>query len=121
MEGLSQFLPFFHAIRLLTVYQPLLPKSKYYTAVGSVVDAALSRVLDDILKLPDITAEESHRLSELCRILHALEALFVEDSDQASCAVFIEFLMLNSSLNSPLSSSRTFPAGSNSLTYQSCS
>lgn len=44
-----------------------------------VTEAALSRVLEDILALPDITEVESHRLSELCRMLHALEALFIED------------------------------------------
>lgn len=62
--------------------QGVLPKSKYYIALGSVVDAALSRVLDDVLALPDIPAVESHRLSELCKILNALEGLFVEDTEQ---------------------------------------
>ena len=50
-------------------------------ALGSIVDAALSRVLKDILALSDIPEVESHKLSELCRILHALESLFVEDSN----------------------------------------
>ena len=35
-----------------------------------------------MLALPDITEVESHRLSELCRILHALEGLFVDDPEQ---------------------------------------
>src|ERR1700691_6693539 len=56
--------------------QALLPKNKYYIALGSVIDAALSRVLGDILALPDIPEVESHRLSELCKILSALEGLF---------------------------------------------
>jgi len=51
-------------------------------AIGLVTDAALSRVLQDVLELPDIPEVESHRLSELCRILHALEGLFVEDPEQ---------------------------------------
>jgi len=59
-----------------------LNKSKYYTAIGMVTDAALSRVLEDVLALPDIPEVESHRLSELCRILHGLEALFVEEANQ---------------------------------------
>jgi hypothetical protein len=46
-----------------------------------VTDAALSRILQDVLALPDIPELESHRLSELCRILNALEGLFVEDPD----------------------------------------
>lgn len=47
-----------------------------------MVDAALSRMLADILALADITAEESTKLSELCRIFNALEGLFVEDPSQ---------------------------------------
>jgi centromere/kinetochore protein ZW10 len=62
----------------------VLPKSKYYTAVGLVVDAALSRISRSILALPDITEEESHKLSELCRIFNSLEGLFVEDTAEAS-------------------------------------
>lgn len=59
-------------------------KSKYYTAIGFVVDAALSRVLDDICALPDIPEVESRRLAELCRIFQALEGLFVEDPSQVN-------------------------------------
>ena len=39
-------------------------------------------MLQDILALPDITEVESHRLSELCRILHALEGLFSGEADE---------------------------------------
>ncbi|KAJ7813634.1 hypothetical protein B0H13DRAFT_1925320 [Mycena leptocephala] len=67
-------------------WKGILNKSKYYTAIGMVTEAALSRVLEDILALPDIPEVESHRLSELCRLLHALEALFIEDANQASLA-----------------------------------
>ena len=62
-------------------------KSRYYEALGSVVDAALSRILGDVLALEDITEAESHRLCELCHILNALEGLFVEDPDQPSFVV----------------------------------
>jgi len=61
--------------------QGVLTKSKYYTAIGMVTDALLSRILQDMLALPDIPELESHKLSELCRILNALEGLFVEDPD----------------------------------------
>ncbi|KAF7356519.1 Dsl1-C domain-containing protein [Mycena venus] len=67
--------------RLAQQWKGILNKNKYYTAVGMVTEAALSRVLEDILALPDIPEVESHRLSELCRMLHALEALFIEDQD----------------------------------------
>ncbi|KAF7370529.1 Dsl1-C domain-containing protein [Mycena sanguinolenta] len=73
--------------RLAQQWKGILNKSKYYTAIGMVTEAALSRVLEDILALPDIPEVESHRLSELCRMLHALEALFVEDTHQGSFVV----------------------------------
>lgn len=59
----------------------VLAKSKHYEAIGSVTDAALSRVLQDVLELNDIPELESHRLSELCHILNALEGLFCEDPE----------------------------------------
>ncbi|KAH8091668.1 Centromere/kinetochore Zw10-domain-containing protein [Cristinia sonorae] len=65
----------------------VLTKSKYYNAIGAVVDSALSRILSDVLALPDIPEVESHKLSELCHILGALEALFVEDPEQPSFVV----------------------------------
>lgn len=46
-----------------------------------MTDAALSRVLQDVLELNDIPELESHRLSELCHILNALEGLFCEDPE----------------------------------------
>ncbi|KAG7445004.1 uncharacterized protein BT62DRAFT_951320 [Guyanagaster necrorhizus] len=73
--------------RLAQLWKGILTKSKYYMAIGSVTEAALSRVLVDILALPDIPEVESGRLAELCRILHALEGLFVEDPEQPSFVV----------------------------------
>ncbi|PPQ64214.1 hypothetical protein CVT24_008590 [Panaeolus cyanescens] len=73
--------------RLAPRLKAILTKSKYYTAIGSIVDAALSRVLHDVLALPDIPEVESHRLSELCRILNSLEVLFSEDPTQPSFVV----------------------------------
>ncbi|KAI0079377.1 hypothetical protein K474DRAFT_1735495 [Panus rudis PR-1116 ss-1] len=65
----------------------ILPKTKYYNAIGSVVESALSRVLQDILALSDIPDVESHKLADLCRVLNALEALFVEDPNHPSFVV----------------------------------
>ncbi|KAG2042649.1 hypothetical protein BDR03DRAFT_569603 [Suillus americanus] len=65
-------------------WKPVLPKSKYYTAVGAIVEVSLQRILENILAIPDIPEVESHKLSELCRILAALEGLFVEDSSESS-------------------------------------
>ncbi|KIY62088.1 hypothetical protein CYLTODRAFT_494881 [Cylindrobasidium torrendii FP15055 ss-10] len=66
---------------LASQWQPLVAKSRYYTAIGAIVDAALVRMVEDITELPDIPEIESHRLSELCNILYALESLFIEDGD----------------------------------------
>ncbi|KAI0305872.1 Centromere/kinetochore Zw10-domain-containing protein [Multifurca ochricompacta] len=63
-------------------WKGVLNKTRYFDALGSLVNFSLTCILDDILALPDITETESHRLSELCRILHALEGLFVEDPEQ---------------------------------------
>ncbi|KAI9062498.1 hypothetical protein FKP32DRAFT_1666937 [Trametes sanguinea] len=73
--------------RVAPQWKAVLAKSKYYEALGALVETAVSRVLGDVLALEDITEVESHRLSELCRILHALEGLFVEDPDQPSFVV----------------------------------
>jgi len=66
------------------LHQGMLPHGRHLTAVGKIVNSVLSRILEDITKLPDITADESHRLSELCRMLNALEGLFVEGPEQVS-------------------------------------
>ncbi|VDC03459.1 unnamed protein product [Peniophora sp. CBMAI 1063] len=70
-------------------WKNLLTKRRYFSAAGALADAALVRVLEDILALPDITEDESHRLSELCRVLNALEGLFidVDDPEQPSHVV----------------------------------
>jgi len=73
--------------RLAPRLKDILAKSRYYDAIGSVTDAALSRVLQDVLALHDIPELESHRLSELCHILNALEGLFCEDPEQPSFVV----------------------------------
>jgi len=65
----------------------VLGKTKYFDALGTLVNFTLVRILGDILSLPDITEVESHRLSELCRILHSLEGLFIEDPEQPSFVV----------------------------------
>ncbi|KAF9454310.1 hypothetical protein P691DRAFT_717761 [Macrolepiota fuliginosa MF-IS2] len=65
----------------------ILTKDKYYTTVGLITEAALSRILQDILALSDIPEVDSRQLSELCRILNSLEGLFSEDPAQPSFVV----------------------------------
>ncbi|KAF8659809.1 hypothetical protein AX16_001694 [Volvariella volvacea WC 439] len=62
-------------------------QSKYFIAIGKIVDSVLLQVLDDMLALEDITAEESHQLAELCKILNALEVLFMDDLQEESFVV----------------------------------
>ncbi|KAF8202281.1 hypothetical protein BJ912DRAFT_944331 [Pholiota molesta] len=76
-----------HIKRLAQRLKGILTKTKYYTAIGTVAEAALSRILRDILALPDIPEIESHRLSELCRILNSMEGLFSEDPNEPSFVV----------------------------------
>ena len=73
----------------------MLTKSRYYEAIGSVTDAALSRVLQDVLELYDIPELESHRLSELCRILNAVEGLFCEDPEQVRNTQLLSLVSTN--------------------------
>ncbi|KAI0738508.1 hypothetical protein C8Q80DRAFT_1205833 [Daedaleopsis nitida] len=73
--------------RVAPQWKAVLTKSRYYDALGSLVETALSRILADILALEDITEVESQRLCELCHILNALEGQFVEDPGQPSFVV----------------------------------
>lgn len=106
----------------LTLRQTVLNKSKYYDAIGIVVDAVLSRILADILALPDITEAESHRLSELCRILNALEGLFTEDPKQVRtiCDYATNHLSYDCLIRSHHLLLHTYLHGSSSLIFRSC-
>lgn len=73
------------------------------------------RILGDILALPDITEVESHRLSELCRILHALEGLFIEDPEQVR-TLRVCLMRCSSECSLPLSL-HVFPYGSSFRIY----
>lgn len=56
--------------------------------MGAIVEVSLERILENILAIPDIPEVESHKLSELCRILAALEGLFVEDFSEVCSLCF---------------------------------
>ncbi|KAG6826996.1 hypothetical protein H0H93_015941 [Arthromyces matolae] len=72
--------------------QRILNKTKYYAAIGLIVEGVLNRTISDILALPDIPEVESHRLCELCHIFNALEGLFVEDASQEASMADITYL-----------------------------
>ncbi|KAI5123541.1 hypothetical protein M0805_006700 [Coniferiporia weirii] len=73
-------------------WKAVLPRTKYYSATGQVVEAALTKILDDVLALPDIPELDSRKLSELCRILFALEGLFVDAEDPDSPSVVVAYV-----------------------------
>ena len=80
-----------------------------------MTDAALSRVLQDVLELNDIPELESHRLSELCHILNALEGLFCEDPEHVRNTQLLSLCVddANRIAYSPLSLSHMCLHGSN--------
>jgi hypothetical protein len=71
--------------------QGVLNKTKYFDALGTLVNFCLTCIMDDVLALSDITEAESHRLSELCRIWHALEGLFVDDPEQVRASASVAY------------------------------
>jgi hypothetical protein len=73
----------------------VLNSTRYYGALGALVDGALARVLGDVLALGDITAAESGALAELCRIAAALEGLFADAFVVAHVPCWLKFSYLS--------------------------
>jgi centromere/kinetochore protein ZW10 len=75
----NPFIPFLDT----TCYymQPVLSFAKYHLALGTLVEDALSRLIDDILSMHDIPETESHRLHEMCKLMHTFESLFVPSGE----------------------------------------
>lgn len=46
--------------------------------MGDLVNGVLARVLEEIEDQDDISEEDSKRLNRLCKMLHGLDALFVD-------------------------------------------
>jgi hypothetical protein len=65
----------------LNLLQPVLSFTKYYLALGTLVDDVLIRVTEDILSMHDIPETESHRLHDICKIIHAFDSLFILEGD----------------------------------------
>lgn len=59
----------------------MLLKRVYYESLGILVNAVLLRVLVEIENQEDISEEASHRLNDLCKMLHDLEELFMEGEE----------------------------------------
>ena len=59
----------------------MLSFTKYYLALGTLVEDVLVRLNEDILSMPDIPETESHRLHDICKIVHAFESLFLVEGE----------------------------------------
>ena len=76
-------------------------------------------MLEDILALPDITADESQKLSELCRIFHSLEGLFFVNLNEVSeYRIFCPFNSCLTDLDSRHQLPLTFRPGLNSHIFR---
>ena len=103
------------------------------TALGTILNGVLGRMLDEIIGLQDITTKESARLNEACRMIHPLEELFVDQPGQVSPEFCINVsasgqgrhsvadCLLSLTLLSRPQWSRSCRYGSSSATSPSCS
>lgn len=109
--------------------QPVLSSIRTQTALGTILNAVLGRMLDEIIGLQDITTKESSRLNEACRMIHPLEELFVEAPGQVSfhgCLLYAQYAhgkhqLIRSVYGSPPRSSRSSRCGSSSAISPSSS
>lgn len=71
-------------------------RSVYLDSLGILVNAVLFRVLVEIENQEDISEEASHRLNDLCKMLHTVEDLFpatstgmAEEGGESSVALHV--------------------------------
>ncbi|KAG8692056.1 hypothetical protein FRC11_007022 [Ceratobasidium sp. 423] len=64
--------------------KPVLSFAKYHLALGTLVEDVLSRLTEDILSMHDIPETESHRLHDICKVMHSFESLFTPNGESAS-------------------------------------
>lgn len=69
--------------------QPILSTHLFLSALGSILNSVLARMLQEIIALQDITTKESHRLNEVCKMIHPLEELFVEEVGMVSASSLV--------------------------------
>ncbi|CCO28411.1 Centromere/kinetochore protein zw10 homolog [Rhizoctonia solani AG-1 IB] len=85
--------------------KPVLSFAKYHLALGTLVEDALSRLIDDILSMHDIPETESHRLHEMCKLMHTFESLFVP-SGESYVASWFKYSYLSELLEASLADIR---------------
>jgi centromere/kinetochore protein ZW10 len=57
-------------------YQSVLVNDQYFILLGSLVESVVTRLLDDIVALDDITEVESERISSILSLVETLDHLF---------------------------------------------
>lgn len=50
----------------------------YYATLGELVNDTLGQIITDVLAQEDIGEQESQNLSQLCKVLHPLQDIFIE-------------------------------------------
>lgn len=55
--------------------------------MGILVNAVLLRILVEIENQEDISEVASHRLNELCKMMHDLEGLFIDETGEVSLGI----------------------------------
>jgi hypothetical protein len=102
----------------------VLLKRVYYECLGILLNAVLLRVLVEIENQEDISEEASHRLNDLCKMLHDLEELF-RDGEDVSLIILVHHDCSDQahdcSHGRSLQSLYMFLYGSNSSSCRSCS
>lgn len=80
-----------HVIRsLAATWQPLMTRTAFLAAMGRLIDDVLTRLLEYVEDLEDISEVESEKLATLCKMFGPLEELFVDGaSQQTSVALFV--------------------------------
>lgn len=72
--------------QLAKAWRPVLVPSRFYAALGRLVDLVFQKVLHDVLDLGDIGESESEKIASLVKTLGNLEGLFSAEGSEQSVA-----------------------------------
>jgi centromere/kinetochore protein ZW10 len=62
-----------------------LTEPKCLISIGQLVETAVVQVTNDIVAIPDITADESERLKQICDVLRPVEEMFKSHVSLHAC------------------------------------
>lgn len=79
-----------HTLQQLSkAWRPVLVPSRFFAALGRLVDLVFQKVLHDVLDLEDIGEKESEKLASLVKTLGSLESLFVGENGESAAALWV--------------------------------